>query len=36
MTWTVADLKQYAADNSIDLGAATKKSDILAAIQAAS
>lgn len=34
-SWTVADLKQYAADNGIDLGAATKKSDILAAIQAA-
>jgi hypothetical protein len=35
MTWTVADLKQYAADNGIDLGAATRKSDILATIQAA-
>ncbi len=32
---TVAELKQYAAENGIDLGTATKKSDILATIQAA-
>ncbi|WP_028988037.1 hypothetical protein [Thermicanus aegyptius] len=29
---TVAELKQYAADNGIDLGGATKKGDILAVI----
>lgn len=34
-TWKVADLKSYAADNGIDLGDATKKDDILAAIVAA-
>ena len=32
---TVANLKDYAAANSIDLGAATKKADIIAAINAA-
>lgn len=32
---TAAELKKYAADNSIDLGEATKKEDILAAIAAA-
>ena len=30
---TVAELKAYAAANNIDLGEATKKADILAAIQ---
>ena len=29
---TVAELKEYAAENDIDLGEATKKEDILAAI----
>lgn len=33
-TWKVADLKTYAVDNSVDLGDATKKEDILAAITA--
>ena len=32
---TVANLKDYAAANSIDLGTATKKADIIAAINAA-
>lgn len=32
---TPAELKKYAADNGIDLGDATKKEDILAAIAAA-
>ena len=32
---TVDELKEYAAQNGIDLGEATKKADILAAIQAA-
>lgn len=32
---TVAELKAYAAENNIDLGEATKKDDILAAIQKA-
>lgn len=32
---TVAELKAYAAENSIDLGTATKKADIIAAINAA-
>lgn len=31
---TVAELKQYATDNGIDLGDATKKADILAIIAA--
>lgn len=31
-TWKVADLKAYASENSIDLGDATKKDDILSAI----
>lgn len=31
-TWKVADLKAYASENSIDLGDATKKDDILTAI----
>ena len=35
-TWKVADLKSYAADNGVDLGDATKKEDIVAAIAAAS
>jgi hypothetical protein len=35
-TWKVADLKAYASDNGIDLGDATKKEDIVAAIAAAS
>ena len=30
---TVAELKAYAAENNIDLGEATKKADILAAIK---
>lgn len=30
---TVAELKAYAAANNIDLGEATKKADILAAIK---
>jgi hypothetical protein len=34
-TWKVADLKAYASDNGIDLGDATKKEDIVAAIAAA-
>lgn len=34
-TWRVADLKAYAADNGVDLGEATKKDDVLAAIVAA-
>lgn len=34
-SWKVAELKAYAEDNSIDLGDATKKDDILAAITAA-
>jgi hypothetical protein len=32
---TVAELKAYATENNIDLGDATKKDDILAAIQKA-
>lgn len=32
---TVAELKQYAADNGIDLSGATKKAEILTAIQSA-
>lgn len=34
-SWKVADLKAYASENDIDLGDATKKDDILAAITAA-
>ena len=34
-SWKVADLKSHAVDNGIDLGDATKKDDILAAITAA-
>lgn len=34
-TWKVDELKAHAAENSIDLGDATKKEDILAAIEAA-
>jgi hypothetical protein len=33
-SWKVADLKAYADENSIDLGDATKKEDVLAAITA--
>jgi hypothetical protein len=33
--WTVAQLKAYADEHSIDLGDATKKADILAAIELA-
>ncbi|MFJ2002175.1 hypothetical protein [Streptomyces chartreusis] len=33
--WTVDRLKSWAAEQEIDLGAATKKADILAAIEAA-
>lgn len=33
--WKNADIVQYAEDNSIDLGGATKKDDMLAAIAAA-
>ena len=33
---TVAELKAHAAEHSIDLGEATKKDEILAAVQAAS
>lgn len=33
--WTVKQLKAYAADRSIDLGDATKKADMVAAIAAA-
>lgn len=33
-TWKVADLKAYADENGIDLGDATKKDDIVAAISA--
>lgn len=32
---TVDELKEYAANNGIDLGEATKKAEILAVIQAA-
>lgn len=35
-TWKVADLKAHASENGIDLGDATKKDEILAAITAAS
>ncbi|QMU97839.1 hypothetical protein FVO59_11955 [Microbacterium esteraromaticum] len=31
-SWKVADLKAYAEENGIDLGDATKKADILAAL----
>ncbi|WP_280389307.1 Ish1 domain-containing protein [Nocardia wallacei] len=31
-SWTVAELKAYADEHGIDLGEATKKADILAAI----
>ena len=34
-SWTVAELKAYAAENNIDLAGATKKADILKAIEAA-
>ena len=33
-TWKVAELKAYAAENGVDLGDATKKEDVLAAITA--
>ena len=33
-TWKVADLKAYAEDSGIELGEATKKDDILAALAA--
>jgi len=35
-SWKVADLKAHADENGIDLGDATKKEDIVAAIAAAS
>lgn len=35
-SWKVADLKAHAEENDIDLGEATKKEDIVAAITAAS
>jgi hypothetical protein len=31
-SWKVAELKEYAAENGIELGDATRKDDILAAI----
>ena len=34
-SWKVGDLKQYAVDNDIDLGGATKKDEILEVITAA-
>ena len=34
-SWTVAELKDHAATNDIDLGGATKKDEILSAINAA-
>jgi hypothetical protein len=34
-SWKNADIEAYAADNGIDLGGATKKADMLAAIQSA-
>ena len=34
-SWKVDELKQFATDNAIDLGEATKKDDILAALTAA-
>lgn len=34
-TWTVPDLKAFAVEHEIDLGDATKKADILAALAAA-
>lgn len=33
-TWKLAELKAYATENEIDLGDATKKDDVLAAIVA--
>ena len=35
-SWTVAELRAHAEEHEIDLGAATKKADILAAIEATS
>lgn len=32
-SWKVADLKAYAEENAVDLGDATKKEDIVAAIE---
>ena len=34
-SWKVADIKAWAESHEVDLGGATKKADILAAIQAA-
>jgi hypothetical protein len=34
-TWKVAELKAYADEHGVDLGDATKKADILTAIEAA-
>lgn len=34
-SWTVAQLKAYAEDNAVDLGGASVKADILAAIESA-
>jgi hypothetical protein len=36
VSWKADDLKSYAASNGVDLGGATKKEDIVAAIAAAS
>lgn len=33
-SWKIAELQAYAAEHQIDLGAATKKADILAKLQA--
>lgn len=35
-TWKVAELKAHAEESGVDLGEATKKEDVLAAIRAAS
>jgi len=32
-SWTVAELNDYAKQNSVDLGDATKKDDVVAAIE---
>lgn len=34
-TWKVADLRAYATENGVELGEATKKDDVLAAIVSA-
>lgn len=34
-SWKVADIRQWAEDNEVDLGGATKKADLLAAVASA-